>query len=255
MTLARLAMVVGLILVGGCSSSPPPPKVESISEPKVADDLPTWCSEDKKPCVPPRDFAARLCRGQFRGAALFLFQKQSPWQRRWVNVKTGLAAHNGEGGPEGGALQYAEELLIMAVDAPAEAAAVTASDKQPKVAKQSDRAKTSRSGKARDAAKKTDQSLLLLRWDGTCASLKESETVMVQPAIPKNPPVDWSKLDLSVKRSLLRDSELGRDAEACDKACGSAASLDCRKAQELLSTSIVKGIRRGIKLSMPEQRP
>jgi hypothetical protein len=230
----RVALI-GLILACACSSPPPPRKVEANYEPKVAEDLPTWCSDGQKPCVPPRDFAARLCRGQFAGAALFLFQKQSPWQRRWVNAKAGLPARNSEGGPAGGALVHGEELLVMAESEAAEASASTPRGKK--------------------SAKKPEPDILALRWDGTCVSLKGAETVTRMPAAPKNAAVEWAKLDPFVQRSLVREAALERDVAERDKACTSGASPDCQKAEQTLSISIVMHVRRGTKLSMPEQRP
>lgn len=234
MTRYRLVLVA-LALTTACSS-PPPPKTQAMDEPKVADDLPTWCSGDKKPCVPARDFAQRLCHGQFPGAALFLFQKQSPWQRRWVNAKAGLPAKNAEGGPAGGALEHGEELLVMAVDEPVESQGAESSKKAKK-------------------AKKPDPDVLVLRWDGSCATLKASEAVTYLPGNPKHPAVDWAKLDLSVQRSLLRDFEIRRGAEAQQKACTDKSSPDCQKAELALSNTLVNRIRGGVKLSMPEQRP
>jgi hypothetical protein len=224
---------MALLLLLGCSSPPPPPKTVAEAEPQVVEDLPTWCGGDNKPCVPTRDFASRLCRGQFAGAALFLFQKQSPWQRRWVNAKAGLPAKNAEGGPAGGALPHAEELLVMAVDEPA----ATNVDKKVK------------------AAKKPEPDVLALRWDGTCVSLKGSDAVTYQAGNPKHPFVDWTKLDLFVQRSLLRDTEIQRDVSTQEKACTEKPSPECQKSVEALSNTIVTRIRRGVKLSMPEQRP
>lgn len=235
MTRLRLALIASVLQVT-CSTPPAPPKTEAVDEPKVAQDLPTWCSGDQKPCVPPRDFAASLCRGKFAGAALFLFQQKSPWQRRWVSVKAGLPANNGQGGPAGGALEHAEELLVLAIDEPAESASVGA-------------------GKKAKAPKKPDPDILALRWDGTCVSLKGSEAAATIPGNPRHPPVDWSQLDLFVRRSLLRDASIQRDATARDKACTEKGSPECQKAEQTLSNGIVTGIRRGVKLSMPEQRP
>lgn len=219
----------------GCGS-PPPPKTEGVAEPKVAEDLPTWCSGDKKNCLPERDFATRLCRGQFLGAALFMFQKQSPWQRRWVNAKAGLPAKNAEGGPAGGAIEHAEELLVVAVDEPAPP---TPTD----------------SRKKNTSAKKPDPDILALRWDGTCASLKGSEVATYLPGDPTHPFVDWTKLDLFVQRSLLREAEIQRAVAARDKACADKGSVDCHKSEHALSNALVNHIRRGQKLSMPEHRP
>ena len=217
-----------------CSSAAPEPKSEAMAEPKVAEDLPTWCSGSQKPCLPTRDFASRLCHGQYAGAALFLFQKQSPWQRRWVSVKAGLPARNSEGGPAGAPLVHAEELLVVAVDEPSSVA-----DSEPK----------------RSGSKRKDPELLALRWDGTCVSLRGSEAVTFLPGAPKHAPVDWSKLDPFVQRSLLREAEVERAFAVREQACSAKDSAECEKAERALSNAIVAQIRRGAKLSMPEQRP
>lgn len=228
-----------LFSVVGCGGNAPQPKNQAdVSEPKVADDLPTWCSGDKKPCVPEREFASKLCRGQFRGAALFLFQKQSPWERRWVKSNQGHPAINGEGGPTGEALLPSEEVLVLAVTEPAD---TTANESSPKKSTK---------------PKKPDPEILALRWDGTCASLKASALTTRAPQNPTHPIINFSKLDPFVQSSLTRDSKIASEAAARDKACTSdAASSDCEMSEEMLSNSVVKAVRRGTKLSMPEERP
>lgn len=228
-----------LFSITACGGTAPEPKNRiETGEPKVADDLPTWCSGDEKPCLPERAFASKLCRGQFRGAALFLFQKQSPWERRWVKSNQGHPAINAEGGPAGEALLPSEEVLVLAVAEPAEASAADSGAK--KTAK----------------AKKPDPEILALRWDGSCASLKASALTTRAPQQPTHPIVQFSKLDPFVQRSLTRDSKLASEAAGRDKACANdAASSDCEMSDEMLSNSVVKAVRRGTKLSMPEERP
>jgi hypothetical protein len=182
-----------------------------------------------------RDFAAKLCRGSFPGAALYLFQKASPWQHRWVKAK-GLDGANGEGGPSGGELLFAEEVVVMAYDEP--------------TAENAD-AKRKGAGKG----KKAETSLVALRWDGTCATVKASEAVTFQPGAQKNALVDYTKLDFSVQRSLLRDAELEKGVAARQKACEGGASAACDSAHQALSALIVSRIRRGTKIGMPDERP
>lgn len=236
----RMTMLAWVLLgITACGGTAPAPKNQSeAGEPKVADDLPTWCSSDKKPCLPERAFASKLCRGQFRGAALFLFQKQSPWERRWVKSNQGHPAINAEGGPTGEALLPSEEVLVLAVTDPAE---TTVAEPAPKTSSK---------------AKKPDPEILALRWDGSCASLKASALTTRAPQNPTHPIVHFNKLDPFVQRSLARESKLASEAAARDKACANdAASSDCEMSDEMLSNSVVKAVRRGTKLSMPEERP
>lgn len=222
--------------MSACGSPPQPKSQVEAPEPKVADDLPTWCSGDKKPCVPERDFASRLCRGQFRGAALFMFQKQSPWERRWVKSNQGHPAINTEGGPAGDALLPNEEVLVLAVTE----SGATPAESSPKKGK----------------GAKSDPEILALRWDGTCGALKSSALTTRPPSNPTHPIVQWGKLDPFIQRSLLRESTISRDASMRDKACANdQSSSDCEMSEEILSNSVVKQVRRGAKLSMPEERP
>ena len=187
----------------------------------------------RNPCKPTRDFSARLCHSSYPGAALFLFQQKSPWQRRWVKAK-GLEGKNGEGGPSGGELAYAEEVLLMAYDEPAP---------------DTDAAK----GKSKH--KKADADIVVLRWDGTCASVKASDTATFQPGAQKHAIVDYTAIDSSVQRSLLRDTDIEGAVKQRQGACAAGASAECDKAHQDLSSLIVTKIRRGTKLSMPDNRP
>jgi hypothetical protein len=163
---------------------------------------------------------------------LFLFQKSSPWQARWIKAKA-HDGHNGEGGPSGGPLEPVEEVRVLAYDeAPA----------------------SPEPGKGKHPTK-GDVSLVVLRWDGTCATLAARDTATSPPATPKHAPVRYSEVDSSVQRSLLRDPDIKSKVELRDKACSNAESSDCQVAEQALSSLIVSKIRRGLKLSMPDVRP
>ncbi|MGC4063722.1 MAG: hypothetical protein QM784_03590 [Polyangiaceae bacterium] len=218
------------LLFTGCTAEAPPPKAPP-PEPKVAEDLPTWCTGGEKPCRPTRDFAARLCRGRYPGAALFLFQKSSPWQARWIKAKD-HDGHNGEGGPSGGPLEPVEEVRVMAYD-------------ETPAAEQ---------GKGKNAPK-TNVSLVVLRWDGTCATIAARDTATAPPATPKHAVVRYSDLDASVQRSLSRDPDIKSKIDQREKTCTSATSPECQSVERELSSLIVNKIRRGLKLSMPDFRP
>lgn len=217
----KRAVIVCLAFLSFQACSSPPPPVAPVAEPKIAEDLPTYCTGGEKPCKPTYEFTERLCRGSFPSAALFLFQQKSPWQRRWIKAK-------------GGALQFAEEVLLMAYEVPGKSETVEA-------------------GKTK--GKKADAELVVLRWDGSCASLKASETVTFQPGAQKHAKVDYEALDTSVQRSLLRDPDLEGAVKQWEVACDGGASSECDKAHETLSSLIVTKVRRGLKLSMPDARP
>lgn len=228
---AALAFVLTMPLFG-CGSAPQSKPV-TVIEPSVREDLPTWCTGGNDPCRPTRDFAKRLCAGHFPGAALYLFQKSSPWQHRWVKAK-GLDGQNGEGGPSGGELQFAEEVLVMAHDVPATEGV---------------------GAKNKTKGKQPEASLVVLRWDGTCSSIQASKAVTYQPGAQKNALVDYTKLDPAVQRSLLRDPDFEKSVTVWQKACEGGASSECEKSHQALSTLMVNKIRRGTKLGMPEERP
>lgn len=236
----QVAALAFLLAGSSACASAPPPKTQVVSEPKIADDLPNWCSGDKKNCLPERDFASRLCRAQYPGAALYLFQKQTPWQRRWVKPKEGHPAINTEGGPAGGALLYGEELLVVAATEPAGAAAEAPGGKK---------------GKKGKKPPKPDPEILALRWDGTCASLKASYLTSTPSKSSTHPLVRWGDIDLSVQRSLLREPAIAQEVKSWEKACIQIATAECELAKEMLSNSIVNHVRRGTKLSTPDKRP
>src|SRR6187549_2043864 len=65
-----------------------PPAAERATEAasETTRDLPTQCAGNT-PCVPPAHFAESLCKGSYPSVALAMFEKSSPWQRKWVNVR------------------------------------------------------------------------------------------------------------------------------------------------------------------------
>lgn len=238
---ARLCSL--LLLTTACASAPP--KVVVAPEPKVAEDLPTWCSEGTKPCRPERSFVERLCRGSFPGTALYLFQKSSPWQRRWIKAR-GISAQAPGGKSGSGELQFAEEVLLMSLEESTSPNATP--DATPD-------AKNSKSRAHKTAAKQADAALIVLRWDGTCVEVPASSTATFQPGAQKHAPVNYEALDLSVQRSLLRDADIEKALAARKSACDGGASTACDEADQALSGLIVVKVRRGTKLSMPDSRP
>jgi hypothetical protein len=214
-------VAVGLL----ACSSPPPPQAKAPSEPKLADDVPTWCEGSGRPCVPPADFVEKMCRGHFAGVGLFMHQKQSPWQRRWVKSKN-LAAKSLLGGSAGSPeLEFAEELILLREGAAAKGAAESAP-------------------------------VVMLRWDGHCVSVTKSDAVTYMTGTPKSALVDWSLLEPAIQRALLENPEVARTEKAHQKECESSSTSEaCQKASKSLSNAVALALRRGQKLPMPQERP
>ncbi len=218
-------LLLGTSLLLACGSPPPPPPPPQ-PEPELQPDIPTWCASKEKPCLPPAEFVARLCHGQYPETALYLFQKSTPWVRVWTKGRD-LVALNAFGGPTGEALRPNEELLLLA---------------------------------RRDSeVASTDKGVLrsdYLRWDGSCVTLAKKDVASAPLATPRHASVHVEALEPSLVRALMRDDKIRAAAEERDQKCvASADDPDCVKAREAVESRAVGAIHGGLKLPMPQKRP
>jgi len=210
----------------GCSE-PPPPVVAPRAEPQEAPDIPTYCANSKKPCVPPQDFVEQLCKGRYPSVGVYLFQKYTPFVRLHTNSRT-VELKNDRGGPTSVPVIFAEELLLLRV--------TTLTPDKPK--------------------KPPEEIYDVLRWDGTCATLPKRDVVTYLPGLPQATPVEFNDLDTTMRTALLRDAKLRKLHASRDSACQSAANSDsCVQSNKALSEGIVAAVRLGLRLPMPRQRP
>lgn len=203
------------------------------SEEREAVQVPTACADGgTNPCLMPRAFVKRLCAGTHPELALYFFAKNSPWTRIYVAVRQ-MEPFNGLGGPSSDKnLEFEEELLVLTEHSP-NLGGMTVSGV----------------GKSYD----------VLRWDGTCATLQESEIRTHRPGAPKHANVEWKRLNDDIRDALSTDEKVASLAEERRKECKGvtmgAVSDKCEKADKALRTRIVKVIRDGLQVPMPSRVP
>jgi hypothetical protein len=192
--------------------------------------FPTECATDDEPCVPPRAFVKRLCRGKFPSVSIVMFEKDTPWTRVYVRQPE-VEAVNTVGGPSSEQnLVFGEELLLLE-DTSASSGGIQVSG----------------------------SGYFVLRWDGTCVTVGAEEVVGYAPGALKNAPIVWRYLDNSIQDALLKKSTVknayGRQREQCKGARPGQGDHRCEKARELLNAYLTMAVRSGIELPEPEKRP
>lgn len=238
-------LVSTALLLAACGPSSPPPAAPTKPaapaaaakapepEEKPAADLPTSCeTKTEKWCLPPEAFVKRLCGGSFPSVALALFAKGTPWTRAYLRVKS-VEAWNVSGGRQSTEkLVFEEELLVLAH-------------------RQAAPGGMSVSG--------AGNSVDVLRWDGTCASLMEEEISTRAPLAAKAARVPWKSLDDAIQNAMLSDEKLQKAWSDRKQECKSASAGDadprCEKAAARLNGLVVDYVRKGGTIPPPERRP
>lgn len=202
----------------------------AAAAPATIRDLPTQCAGDD-PCVPPVQFAESLCKGSYPTVALALFEKSTPWQRKWVNVHS-LEAVNAFGGSQsGGPLTFGEEVVLLR-------------------RQQADGRGMQVSG---------GEDVEVLRWNGTCVTVRDSELVEYVPGLPKQAPIVWAYLDEPTQAALLTKKTIADARQKQRRECRGSSKRDvspsCQKTSKALDGAIVNALRKGMELPLPEKRP
>lgn len=217
--------------------APPAPQKRVADEASASDgtptmtrELPTECTGEA-PCVPPPEFAESMCKGKYPGVALLMFEKSSPWQRKWVNVRA-LEAVNAFGGPNsGGELTFGEEVVLLR------------------------RQSASQGGMQISGGEDVE----VLRWNGTCVTVRESELVEYVPGLPRNARIVWNYLGEPMQEALLTNKTVAEARKTHKKECHGSSrrsmTPSCEKATGSLNGAIVVAVRKGMPLPMPDKRP
>ncbi|HEY6725339.1 MAG TPA: hypothetical protein VI197_14990 [Polyangiaceae bacterium] len=251
----RFIGVCAALIVVGCAGAPPtvskqpapaeseatiatsapleaPPEVAAkpTSAPATTRDLPTQCVGDS-PCLPPAQFAESLCKGSYPSVALAMFEKSTPWQRKWVNVRSLEAVNAFGGSASGGPLNFGEEVVLLR------------------------RQQAGGGGMQMSGGEDVE----VLRWNGTCVTVRESELVEYVPGLPKHAPIVWAYLDEPTQTALLTKKSVASARDQQRKECRGSSKRDlspsCEKAAGALDGAIVVAVRKGMQLPVPEKRP
>jgi hypothetical protein len=187
-------------------------------------EVPSACA-DKASCVPPGAFVDAVCKHRFPDLPLFLFAGRMPWQHLYVKAEW-VEPVNPHGGDQSEAwMQFGEEVLVLRRRA---------------------------AGGAKGVQVSGPSDLDVLRWDGTCATIREEMLVSYVPAPMQSPRIIWKYLDASLQEALLKNAVVARSREGEKKGCRDSSVTHptpaCEKAMRQLTDAIVLAVHQNIAL-------
>jgi hypothetical protein len=100
---------------------------------------------------------------------------------------------------------------------------------------------------------------IVVRWDGTCATLSDGEIVTRARVEPGHARFAWKYIDTSIQDALLRDERIKAARKAQRKHCHGVSlgvrSASCERADAQLNERIVVAVRTGLELPPPDRLP
>jgi hypothetical protein len=184
-------------------------------------------------CLPPRAFAEAVCRGRYPDLALYLFAKSTPWQRAYVKVQHLEPVNLYDGARSDRWLEFGEEVLIIK--------------------------RHGGTGGKSSVQVSGPKDLDILRFDGTCATVREEFVVGYMPGAVKVAPVIWKYVAPNIQDALLKDKGVLRASERERPVCKGSTMKHpgekCMKAVVALSDAIGVALRTGTPVPEPEKRP
>jgi hypothetical protein len=210
------------------------PEVAAPRDAGLTRDVPSGCETGSPGCTLPRSFAKKVCSGKYPELALFLFSRGTPWQRMYVKAERVEPVNTYDGERSERWLTFGEEVLVLQEHGPGASSKVVVSG---------------------------PNDVDVLRWDGTCATIRKEMLVTYVPAPMDSVRIVWRYLDADIQASLLEDELVARAQEAERKSCrGSSVkqpSEPCDKAMKRLTDVIMLALKRekGVVLAPPDARP
>jgi hypothetical protein len=184
-----------------------------------------------EPCVPPRAFAQAVCEGRFPGLAVQLFEKSTPWERRYIKVESLDPVNTYGGATTTERLVFTEEVLILHRQSP--------------------------SGDGLQVSGASDVDVL--RWDGTCVTVREEYLSVHRMPTVENATVTWRYLDEKTQEGLLAAKYVHvrytQQRDACRNSSATRLSPVCEKATEKLNDAITVAVRGGLEFPTPSELP
>jgi hypothetical protein len=255
-----VALGVGA-LVTGCGAAPPPPPVPPAAAPQVQPseapaaaaastiqateseepalaktrDVPQKC-DDAKNCYLPGAFVEAVCKKKYPDLPLTLFAGRMPWQHLYVKAEY-VEPVNPHGGEQNEMwMKFGEEVVVLRKRAPA-------------------------SGKSVQTSGPSDVDVL--RWDGTCATIREEMLVSYVPAPMQSPRIIFKYLDGALQEALLKNQVVARARDGEKKSCRDSSAKHptpaCEKAMQKLTDAIALAVHQNVALpnagNVPEWIP
>ena len=195
--------------------------------------IPTVCEEGTEPCGAPMKFVEQVCHGKYQDLALVMLSKGTPWRRGYLKVEKLEPVNIYEGERSDEWLKFGEEVLILRTRGPASKGGVQVSGP-------------------------TDVDIL--RWDGTCATVRE-EMLAQWPTNTSilTPRIAWKYLGSGTQEALLENSLVKHLSEkerpACRGSTMKSPDAACDKASRKLTDAITVALRGGLALPEPAKLP
>jgi hypothetical protein len=187
-------------------------------------EVPQKC-EDSKSCFPPAAFTEAVCKKKYPDLPLVVFRGSMPWQHLFVKAEY-VEPVNPFGGEQSEAwMKFGEEVVVLRKRAPG-------------------------SGKGVQTSGPSDVDVL--RWDGTCATIREEMLVSYVPAPMQSPRIIWKYLDSQLQTALLENSLVARARDGEKKGCRDSSLTHptpaCEKAMQKLTDAIALAVHQNVAL-------
>jgi hypothetical protein len=208
-----------------------PPASSESAEPARA--VPSACVADSALCAAPTKFVEQVCHGKYPDLALVMLAKGTPWRRGYVKVEKLEPVNMYDGERNEDWLTFGEEVLILRTRGPGASSGIQISGP-------------------------TDVDIL--RWDGTCATIRQE---MLAP-YPTNtsvptPRIAWKYLDAPIQAALLTNPVVAhyseKEAPACHGSTMKHPDAACDKANRKLTDAVTVALRGGLALPAPTKLP
>ncbi len=191
--------------------------------------VPNRCVMRMNACMPPIDWAERLCGDVYEDLALYMFREGTPWTRFYM--RKGLNAVNGWGPTLHENMLAREEVIVI------------------NHRLRRDSLQVEGSGGTYD----------VLRYNGSCVTLDVNEVTPRKPHGPRNSNIDWWALSGDMRDALMANPEVAEHFEIHKKACKGAsvgrASNDCEKVDKKFKQVVAEAVRTSPELPHPAEVP
>lgn len=186
--------------------------------------MPSTC-DDKQNCYPPAAFVEAVCKKKFPDLPLYVFAGRMPWQHMYVKAEY-VEPVNPHGGEQSEAwMKFGEEVVILRKRA---------------------------QGGAKGVQISGPSDVDVLRWDGTCATIRQEMLVSYVPAPMQSPLIVWKYLQAELQEALLKNAVVARSREAEKKSCRDSSlkhpTDSCAKAMRQLTDAVALAVRQNVEL-------
>jgi len=213
------------------ASVPATPATEAQTDTPKTRAVPKACA-DSKACFPPSPFVDVVCKRKSPDLPLHLFAQSVPFRHLYVKAEW-VEPVNPHGGEQSETwMHFGEEVLVLRERAPAGGHGVQTSG---------------------------PSDLDVLRWDGTCATIRAEMLVSYVTAPMDTPRVIWKYLSTEAQNALLQNGLIARARDAEKKSCRDSSvthpTPPCAKAMQKLTDAIVLAVHQNVQVPETEALP